>query len=75
MVANHAEQGIEGMSKGESIMHFPRYEKFKQSPSYKGPFIWNNLPATCKNNHHPVMFKRNLRKHLWSLFMERGKVR
>lgn len=53
----------------------PKYENVKRSISYKGPYLWNNLPVACKRNQLPEVFKKNLKKHIWAKFTERGSVR
>lgn len=59
----------------QAVHTVPKVGKFRRSLSYQGPHIWTNLPESCKRNHHLLAFKRNLRKHMWSLFMDRGTVR
>ena len=40
----------------------PKTEKYKQSLSFKGPHVWNNLPPKLKNSESIHAFKRSYRE-------------
>lgn len=53
---------------------FPKTETFKKSLAYLMPSLWNALPAKCKENCLPWVFKRNVKRLHIEKFKEEDSV-
>lgn len=52
----------------------PRTNKFRNSLSYAGYSIWNNLPVSLRLKNDSNSFKRVLKKYMYDVFCEDGFV-